>query len=99
MIAEQIEAIHDSGYIHYDLKPSNIVLSEKRVYLLDYGITKQMDHQKQTISVLYNGEGTLQYQSPECFQYKIRRDDFGNEVKYIEIDQKVDIWAYGCIIY
>ena len=44
MIAEQIEAVHQSGYIHYDLKPSNIVFSEKKVYLLDYGITKQMEY-------------------------------------------------------
>ena len=36
-------ALHDKGYIHRDLDPSNIMItSDRKIKIIDYGIAKQL---------------------------------------------------------
>lgn len=44
-----IEEVHNAGFIHRDVKPSNFVLSQdfKKVYIVDFGLAKKhLDNNK-----------------------------------------------------
>jgi serine/threonine protein kinase len=57
-----LEAIHNAGFIHCDLKPENIMITRTgRVVVMDFGIATQAMQRVKTIS------GTLPYMAPERF--------------------------------
>ncbi len=86
-----LEAAHDRGVIHRDLKPDNIFLcsgsapEQAQIKLLDFGISKVYgsDRLTQTGEIL----GTPRYMAPE--QLSAERD----------LDAGVDVYALGVILY
>jgi serine/threonine protein kinase len=73
--AEALEGAHDKGIVHWDLKPSNIMITpQDHVKVMDFGLAKRLVQaegsmsQEATLSAL-TGEGTtlgtLPYMSPE----------------------------------
>jgi len=93
-IAEGLEAAHEAGVIHRDLKPANIRLTpEGKVKVLDFGLAKPANESgrgSSTDSVLSTEQGRLlgtpTYMAPEQARGK-------------GIDKRVDIWAFGCVLY
>ncbi len=96
-IAEGLQAAHEKGIIHRDLKPGNIkITSEGRVKLLDFGLAKALVGNgsdpnlpsSPTITEAGTGLplGTAAYASPE-------------QARSRTVDKKVDIWAFGCVLY
>ncbi len=99
-ITEALEAAHAQGIIHRDLKPANIKLRpDGAVKVLDFGLAKALDRvpdgvdpsQSPTItSPAMTGigviMGTAAYMSPE-------------QVKGRTLDQRSDIWAFGCVMF
>ena len=79
-----IKTIHKNKIIHRDLKPENLFLTkDNRIKIGDFGISKQLT----TINQYANSMvGTSNYMAPEILK--------NNYYNY-----KVDIWAFGCIIY
>jgi serine/threonine protein kinase len=90
-LGDAIDAAHEKGLIHRDVKPENVMLEERssgtRAYLTDFGLAKPLatgSAPGQTVpgQIL----GTIDYMSPE-------------QVNGLEIDQRVDVYAFGCVVY
>lgn len=59
-VAEGLGAMHDAGYLHTDIKPTNImVVQGGGVKIIDFGQSCPMDHRKERI------QGTPDYIAPE----------------------------------
>jgi tRNA A-37 threonylcarbamoyl transferase component Bud32 len=94
-IAKQIltglHAAHLKRIIHRDLKPANIKLTpDGTIKIIDFGIAKLM--QAPVASGVWTDtipgvvKGTIAYMSPEQARGKT-------------IDERTDIWAFGCVLY
>ena len=83
-ICQGISAIHKKNLIHRDLKPENIFLTSNfNIKIGDFGIAKQLNSVNEFTKTQ---SGTLLYMAPEI-------------VKGEKYNNKVDIWALGCILY
>ena len=97
-IAEALEAAHGQAIIHRDLKPANVKLRpDGTVKVLDFGIAKALEPENltsgpqspmMTTPATMAGVilGTAAYMSPEQARGK-------------SVDQRTDIWAFGCVLY
>jgi serine/threonine protein kinase len=83
-IALGLKAAHQENIVHRDIKPGNIIITDKgEVKIVDFGLAKLagVDLTKSTSS-----KGTAAYMSPE----QIRRQ---------KVDRRCDIWALGIVFY
>ena len=80
-----LEAAHNEGILHRDLKPQNVMVEEQgRVVVMDFGLARTIEGDGMTQSGAL--VGTMEYMSPEQALGK-------------ELDQRSDIFALGLIGY
>jgi serine/threonine-protein kinase len=98
-VAEGLEAAHERGVVHRDLKPGNIMITpEGKVKILDFGLAKAYTGESTGIDIANSPTitaqmtepgvilGTAAYMSPE-------------QARGRPVDKRADIWAFGCILY
>jgi protein kinase-like protein/HEAT repeat protein/Armadillo/beta-catenin-like repeat-containing protein len=84
-IVTGLTAIHDSGIMHRDVKPSNLMRTRAGlIKLMDFGIAKEIDGV--TLTAAGQAVGTPEYMSPE-------------QVTGRKLDLRTDIYTTGIVLF
>ncbi|HEY4933132.1 MAG TPA: protein kinase [Terriglobales bacterium] len=84
-----LQYAHNNSVIHRDIKPANIVvLRDKTVKLVDFGIARLCDSRITRAGVTRDGQviGSLEYMSPEQLEGQ-------------SIDHRTDVYSSGVVLY
>jgi len=84
-IGQALEAAHEEGIVHRDIKAQNVMLTKKGdAKVLDFGLA--LTAQSTKLTRMGSTLGTVAYMSPE-------------QARGEEVDARTDIWALGVTLY
>jgi signal transduction histidine kinase len=85
-LAKALVQVHQSGLVHRDIKPRNIVFDSRtrQIRLVDFGFAASIDAAFRILEPV----GTLEYAAPEQVS-DIRQ----------RVDGRADLYAVGCVLY
>jgi serine/threonine-protein kinase len=87
-VADGLDYAHRTGVVHRDIKPGNILLSERHAVIADFGIARAIEAAKgERVTSTGLGVGTPLYASPE--------QATGEET----LDGRTDIYSLACVLY
>jgi serine/threonine-protein kinase len=88
-ICSAMNAAHEEGVIHLDLKPGNMMINRQGILkIMDFGLARSMATQERGPKAVASNRlmGTPRYMAPEQFLKQ-------------PLDQRTDIYSIGIILY
>ncbi|GAA4857709.1 protein kinase domain-containing protein [Kitasatospora terrestris] len=86
-VLSALEASHDQGLVHRDIKPGNVMVSSKgTVKVMDFGIARALQSGVTSMTQTGMVVGTPQYLSPEQALGK-------------SVDARSDLYSVGCMLF
>ncbi len=88
-VADALDAAHQAGLVHRDVKPANVLLEERdgvdHAYLSDFGLVRNVAGGT-ALTVTGQWLGTLDYMAPEQLEGE-------------SVDCRADVYALACVLY
>src|SRR4051812_24891237 len=84
-VAAALDAAHERGVVHRDIKPGNVLIEGERVWLTDFGAGKDLDA-RDTRTATGQWVGTVDYVAPELLDGETATP-------------RADVYSLGCLLF
>ena len=109
-IAEALEAAHERGIIHCDLKPGNVIVTVKgTAKVLDFGLARRWSTVADEVGAIETSDHGGEIHEDSTITFPLRRGVgfiegtpgymSPEQVRGEEPDRRTDVFSFGCVLY